>query len=437
MVYSFHVSGEIASIEDYRELDTGLPEPCYPEDGPYHHEGIGLESWAAPSWVRALKDKVSRFVKRRQLAIFSLLYLITGVLLQVQDKKLIDHTVNYPLVTMQAAKIVIFVVFSLIYVYCKRAFPDYMSKPFNAMPLVRISLLEITSSAMSAVGSTKTTGVLISMLGQITIPLTMLASYLLLGRRYNSYQNIAAGMIVFFVLAKEFSIQPVSEQNDIRYNAIYMAAKIPEALASCIYISEYDAKSFHIIKYQYFASGLRIVFAVPVMLLFMASQRTRPEMAALSGIWHDVKAGLACLILGRNTIVDQCGGEGLAQCDSCEGALKMLALYVFCSVLVKGIYLTLMVNQGSFLLCSLSAMNAPLSSIAFSTRLISGASTSKLEYIDMVCFTGIMFALIMYGIGSGQKAKGEISDLEEPMIADVEPSECSLFQRTPEMSFEF
>ncbi|KAK1932791.1 hypothetical protein X943_000814 [Babesia divergens] len=391
--------------------------------------------WGLPSRAVAIASNMAHFLRKKQLIIASVVYVIMDVFLTVYYKMVMDHTSNYTLVTMETLTMFIFVVFSVIYAACKYLLPQYMERPFNYRPLLTLSLLDILSNGLSALGSARTSGILLTMLGQIIIPLTMFSSKLMLGKHYNGYQYLGAFMIVTFVAIKEVTLPPSSESNDLKSNIIFLTASVPDSIAASIRSAQYSSESFHLIKYQHFASASQFVMGIPIFAVLMANQLTRPELGFLGGIMHDIKAGLACLYLGHNTIIDQCGSPGLPGCDNCEGGLKVLALYMLTNIIIRLAYIVIMMHGAVTLTFLLGALKVPLCSIAFSIPFISGESASQFDITDVYCFLGIMCSLFIYGIGSRLLTSSH-SAAAEPMLQEFDRSDCSLFERSTQSSIE-
>ncbi|GIX61686.1 chloroquine resistance transporter [Babesia caballi] len=381
--------------------------------------------WASPTepldgrsglWPRLLA-----FTRKNKLYIACLVYVIMDILTTVHYKRLMDHTGNYAMVTMEALIFYFWCFFATIYAVCNRYYPRYMSEPFDVRPLLVMCAFDTTATALSSVGSVNTSGIRLVLLGQIGIPLTIVACKVILGRRYHFYQYLGSGLIVAFVVLKELTMVGSSANNDFRSNLIYMASCIPDSIASALRSGQYSSGSFHLVKYQLSASTLQVIFGLPVFTFYISRHRTRPDLGFLSGLVHDLQSGLACLFLGRNTIIENCGVEGMGSCDNCEGALGIFFIYLLCNMIIRAAYIVIMMHGTVTLVFLLGTLKVPLCSIAFSLRAISGDSATAFDFTDVFCFVGIMLSLLLYGFGTKQ-LETTSNDLAEPMLPPVRAS---------------
>lgn len=372
-------------------------------------------------------NPIMRFLIKRQVVLASIWMVMTDVFLTINYKRLIDHTTNYTMVTVPVLMIILFHLFTVIFLICKIKFPEYMARPFNPRPLVKLAVMDIISSALSAIGSSKTSGHLLPILGQVGIPLTMVASMIIFGESYSNYQYLGAFLVVLFVVVKEVSLPGSSETNDFKYNILYLASNVPDSVSATLRSGLYASKTFHLVKYHYMTNILQMVMGIPMYTVLVANTRTRPDLGVISGTLHDIKAGIYCLFVNRNTIVEQCGQAGSIACDACEGSFKVLGQYLLSNIMMRLASIVLMMNGAVTLIFMLGAIKVPLCSIAFSMSFISGESTTELNGTDVVCFLGMMLAIILYGLGSRKGDEALESDPSEPMLVEYEASDNSLF----------
>ncbi|EDO07942.1 chloroquine resistance transporter family protein [Babesia bovis T2Bo] len=360
------------------------------------------------------------FVLRRRLIIACFVYVVMDILTTVYYKRLMDHTGNYVMVTMESLVVYFLILFSFIYVACRHFFPEYMSRPFDPHPLFLMGAFDIVATALSAVGSVNTSGILLVMLGQVGIPLTIIACKVILGRKYHKLHYLSSFFIIAFVCLKELTIPAVSERNDIYSNLLYIIACLPDSIASALRSGQYTSDSFHLVKYQFSAMALQFVLGLPVFAFIMSKRHTQPDLGIFGSIVHDIESGLACLFLGRNTIVDGCSETGFPRCDSCEGSLQIFLIYLLCNMIIRVAYIVIMMEGTVTLVFLLGTLKVPLCSIAFSLPAISGDSATDFEFIDVVCFVGIMVSLFLYGTGTKRLENETATRFSTPLLPDRE-----------------
>ncbi|ORM42346.1 putative chloroquine resistance transporter [Babesia sp. Xinjiang] len=380
---------------------------------------------------RRLRERTVDFVIRRRLVISCVVYVLMDILTTVYYKRLMDHTGNYVMVTMESLVVYFLILFAGIYGICCYFAPTYMSRPFNVQPMLVLSVFDIMGTALSALGSVNTSGILLVMLAQVGIPLTIIACKILLGRKYHEYHYLGAFLIVLFVALKELTLPAVSERNDINSNLLYILACVPDAIASALRSGQYISESFHLVKYQFTAVALQFVFGLPLFGFFISRRLTRPDLGIVDGIAHDVKSGFMCLFLGRNTIVDGCSDTGFPRCDACPGSLGIFVTYLLCNMVIRVAYIVIMLNGTVTLVFLLGTLKVPLCSIAFSLPSISGDSAGEFEFIDVVCFVGIMLSLLLYGTGTSRLESASEHTLEQPLLPESEDSLSDIYVQDP------
>ncbi|GBE59274.1 chloroquine resistance transporter [Babesia ovata] len=357
---------------------------------------------------------------RHKLLIACFVYVLMDIFTTVHYKRLMDHTGNYAMVTMEVLVLFFMFLFGLLYWAFSYLSPAYMAHPFNYRQLIPMSLFDIVGTMLSTIGSVETSGIVLVMLSQISIPLTIITCKMLLGRAYHWYQYIGSFLIVLFVVIKELTVPMTAGGNNLMANLIYMASCLPDSVASALRSGIYLSESFHLLKYQFSSITLQFILGFPLFAFTLAMRRTRMDLGILAGSFHDLRSGLACLFLGSNTIVDNCGAADQISCDSCEGSFKVLMIYLLCNIIIRVAYIVIMMNATVTLVFLLGTLKLPLCSIAFSMESISGDSATAFEIIDVVCFVGIMASLGIYAMGRKLLATPPESPLEEPMLPDKE-----------------
>ncbi|CDR97232.1 Putative chloroquine resistance transporter [Babesia bigemina] len=416
-------SSAVADEFGARPSDDGYddyPRGAFLTDDLYGTSDDRLPELHIASAPRALMLTLADLIRRHKLLIACLVYVLMDIFTTVYYKRLMDHTGNYAIVTMEVLVIFFLGLFWSLYWACSYLFPAYMAHPFNYRQLIPMSLFDIVSTLLSTMGSVETSGIVLVMLSQVSIPLTIITCKLILGRVYHWYQYLGSLLIVLFVIIKELTVPMTTGSNNLVANMLYMASCLPDSIASALRSGVYMSESFHLLKYQVSAISLQFVLGFPLFAFTLAARRTQPDLGVLSGSLHDVGSGLACLFLGRNTIVDQCSSSGDITCDNCEGAFRVLLTYLLCNLIIRVAYVVIMMNATVTLVFLLGTLKLPLCSIAFSMKSLSGDSATAFEIIDVVCFVGIMASLGMYAMGRKMLDAPPECPYAQPMLPDTE-----------------
>lgn len=295
------------------------------------------------------------------------------------------------------------------------------------------------SGTFMVLGGVHTSGTLQVMLGQAVIPLTLLLSALLLGKRYHALQYTGAGTIVLgIVIAKAGSAGPdIEDENLPVFNALFCLALLPSALSTVFkeiafrgFDGDLDANvlQFWVAAFQVATNFL----AVPVYTLKMLGpqQMPLPEMAS------SAMGGTRCLFLAENQVVTQCGRPGEKTCDQCDGAFVSVFTYLAFN-LALNIFSILVIKHGSAALSFLvSTMRMPLSALAFSSTLIMGAQAVSPGLGDFFSLGIILTGLCSYRFGARQmkrqlrreaeSAEGEAMMSPSPRNSWASPSSSPL-----------
>nr|AYQ96080.1 chloroquine resistance transporter [Babesia duncani] len=320
------------------------------------------------------------------------------VLTTIYYKRLLDSSTNYALFTMEILMLFFVLAFGLIYIICYFAIPEYMKRTVPMKPLVLLGILDVISNSLSTIGSTYSSGYMMVLLGQIGIPLTIIACKVILSKTYHSFQYIGSAFIFGFVVFQELAHDDSANKNSIKYNLIYMAACIPDAVSSAIKTMLYGSGTMNMVKYQFYVISMQFIISIPMQLIIMAIRQGTDALG--TKIWELISNGSLCIFSAINTITDQCGIDEKIRCDECEEAFKLLCYYLIFNIIIRIAYIFIMMQSSATLVFLLGTMKIPLSSLAFSSKKISGSSSVNFNFMDIICFLGICFGLYLYGYGS-------------------------------------
>ncbi|AFZ79087.1 hypothetical protein BEWA_019320 [Theileria equi strain WA] len=358
---------------------------------------------------------ILQWLKSQAFTLSCIAFVLMDALITVMYKRLIDHTKNYVMVTMQIIIGTFASLIGIVYIFCSIFFKEYMSRPFSPRPLFVLGVLDMFSTGLTAIGSTHTSGFMLVLLSQIGVPLTMLTCYLILSKKYHRYQYISSVFILTFAVLKPLLSRDDSTNNRLFHNLIFMGSCIPDSIAAALRERQYTSRFFHVVKYQFYSLWLHFGFN----LLFTTF--TLPYTGGgILGYFENLAKlffdGYKCLFFGINSIVDNCGYGKRVTCDDCGEAAKIFFIYLILSTILRISYVLIMMDGSVTFTFLLGTVKVPLTSIAFSLHFIAGDSVSTFGTLDLVCFFGIVGGLILYSVGSKcmQEARGE--ELSQPLM---------------------
>mmetsp|Transcript_143438 Transcript_143438/g.357417 ORF Transcript_143438/g.357417 Transcript_143438/m.357417 type:complete len:426 (-) Transcript_143438:440-1717(-) len=262
-----------------------------------------------------------------------------------------------------------------------RTFPQ---KTFACM-----GLLDALATYFTSVGAVHTPGQLQTVLGQLLIPASMLASYVVLKSRYSG-QAVSSAMIVF--LGACVAVGPAVFSGGSSTSAwppailIFAAGNLPSALSGVYKESAFADKEVDVWLLTFVTTLYQILWSFALLLL-----QTFPYLSgsaegmSLAAAWGDFVGGCACF-----AGVSPDGGA-----VDCTNAGASLVVYVVVN-LAFGLIGLLLVKVGSDtgvgqVLCSLaSAVKLPVSTVLFACPLVMGA---RAEQTQPATWVGLVFVV--------------------------------------------
>uniref|UniRef100_A0A3B0MQU0 Transporter protein cg10, putative n=1 Tax=Theileria annulata TaxID=5874 RepID=A0A3B0MQU0_THEAN len=358
-----------------------------------------------------------KWIYSKSFGIICILFVILDVLTTVFFKRFIDHTKNYVMFTIQVIIFTFWIIVCCIAILCFLFNREYMKRHFNVRPLVFLGFLDMLSTGLSANGSAHTSGLMLVLLGQISVPLTMVSCKLILSKKYHHYQYISSAIILTFAVLKPILNRTDTTDNRFYNNMLYLLASVPDSIASALREKQYTSKFFHVVKYQFFGFLFHFFYNILYTLLFTLPFNS--VKGYFDSLYKLCVNGYKCIFYGVNTITENCGPTLIPTCDNCLEAFKIYCLYILFSSAIRAAYVFIMLDGSVTFTLLLGTVKVPLTSIAFSLRFIAGDSTTSFNLLDVVCFLGIVAGLLLYALGS-KKIQEETDLLESPLIDDAE-----------------
>jgi hypothetical protein len=279
-----------------------------------------------------------------------------------------------------------------------RGFPQ---KTFACM-----GLLDAMATYFTSVGAVHTPGQLQTVLGQLLIPASMLAAYVVLQSRYSG-QEVASAITVLFgacIACAPAVLSGGSTQTAPLAIVIFAAGNLPSALSGVYKESAFADKELDVWLLTFTTTLYQIVWSFGLLLL-----QTFPYLSgsaqgmSLSAAWGDFIGGCKCFA-GTSP------GDGSVDCTH---ANLLLVAYVVVN-LVFGLNGLLLVKVGSDtgvgqVLCSLaSAVKLPVSTVLFACPLIMGA---KAERTQPGTWLGLVFVVVgfLWHVRAGRREEDGVT----------------------------
>eukprot|EP01111_Echinosteliopsis_oligospora_P014590 TRINITY_DN5521_c0_g1_i1.p1 TRINITY_DN5521_c0_g1~~TRINITY_DN5521_c0_g1_i1.p1 ORF type:complete len:456 (+),score=94.86 TRINITY_DN5521_c0_g1_i1:190-1557(+) len=340
------------------------------------------------------------------VAIYTLLYVITGVINSIYLKKTFNSFANYGFYVNQVTNygyipifgsVVLFeVLFTKLITAEQRRFPWYKFLIMGA--------IDALNGYIVVIGGVSTSGPLAQLLNQAIIPVTMVASFFFLKERYTIPQLLGALVIVGGVI---ISLYPSlankggNTGNILFFNLFYLTQAIPFA-ASNIYkdiaFKSVDMDVWYLQFWDVFYQSLigTLLFPINAILPKPANMPFSEIPGVMKNAWQCTK--------GDNTITTNCGTDELP-CDDCHGAIINLLIYIAINV-TYNVFILLVIKHGSATILSIcQTIRLPLTNICFSQGWIMGDYKIDFNNLSIVGLVVILVGLVGYRVGSLVKKK--------------------------------
>lgn len=378
------------------------------------------------SWLWRWKHKVGHWLESSRLFLYTLLLLLSSVGNALYFKRMTTAMPNYCWFLTQITTFFYLPLFLTL-----AGFNSLKSQTSRGVmySFGIMGALDGLAGVLMVLGGSHTSGTMQVVLAQGVIPFTLLGSVVLLSKRFHTLQySGAVGIILGIIIANISPSDASGVASDMPvFNLIFFFSVVPTALSS-VY-KEVAFRGFEgdldVNVLQFWVALFQMVINVcsaPVYSLRMLG----PQQVPLSGMHLVAAGGSKCLFLQENSIVDNCGGEGQRPCDHCYQA--WIAVGAYCAFnLAYNVFTMLVIKHGSATLSFLVAtLRMPLSSIAFSQRMLVGPDAVAFTFNDFVSLLIIICGLYAYRRGHWQLI--EQRKLEQEAI--MSPS-AYLLGRTP------
>ncbi|KAH0475112.1 MAG: hypothetical protein KVP17_000675 [Porospora cf. gigantea B] len=323
--------------------------------------------------------------------------LAASVLNQLYFKKITSVMPNYSLFLNLLTSSVYVPFFGLIVAYNWAGYPAALRR-FPQRKFVVMALIDALSSALMLIGGTYTPGSTQVILGQTSVPISMLLTFICLRVRYSFNQIAGAVIVLLGVSISKISLQHSETSGRLVFIVVFLLSVVP-ATFSNLY------KEIAFTRYPmdvYFVSFFVALYQIQIAL-FLLPLQSLPILGAQAIDIRDIPMslswGLQCYLYGTNSIVRNCGPDGLKPCDDCAGAFFVVSIYMLVNMLYNLASLVALKFCGTTVVSLVLTLRVPISTWAFSQSWVMGdAAKETVKMQDIVGVAVLILGLALFSV---------------------------------------
>ncbi|ETW62492.1 chloroquine resistance transporter [Plasmodium falciparum CAMP/Malaysia] len=337
--------------ERYRELDNLVQEGNGSRLG--GGSCLGKCAHVFKLIFKEIKDNIFIYI-------LSIIYLSVCVMNKIFAKRTLNKIGNYSFVTSETHNFICMIMFFIVYSLFgnKKGNSKERHRSFN-LQFFAISMLDACSVILAFIGLTRTTGNIQSFVLQLIIIVVTIA-------------------LVEMKLSFE-----TQEENSIIFNLVLISALIPVCFSNMTREIVFKKYKIDILRLNAMVSFFQLFTScliLPVYTLPFLKQLHLPY----NEIWTNIKNGFACLFLGRNTVVENCGLGMAKLCDDCDGAWKTFALFSFFNICDNLITSYIIDKFSTMTYTIVSCIQGPAIAIAYYFKFLAGDVVREPRLLDFV-----------------------------------------------------
>eukprot|EP00366_Plasmodium_knowlesi_P000070 XP_002257567.1 chloroquine resistance transporter, putative [Plasmodium knowlesi strain H] len=362
---------QIVPDERYRELDSHAP----------NENEIADEAPMSRKILYYLKLVYHEIRENITIYLLIILYLCVCVMNKIMAKRTLKKIGNYSFVTSETHNTICMVVFfSLYFIFGRRVTSAKERHQNFGLQFLLISLLDACSVIIAFIvlrHAAQHSDKYVFLLSDFTIQIPPVQLRWCI--HHCTDHRYCGVYTVFRNAGREFH-RPMSFSNMTR-EIVFKKYKINILRLNAVV-------SF----FQIFTSCLML----PMYTLPFLKQINLP----FSEIGTNIKNGFRCLILGQNTIVENCGLGMAKMCDDCEGAWKTFLAYSFFNICDNLITSFIIDKFSTMTYTIVSCIQGPAIAIAYYFKFLAGDAVMKPRVLDFVTLFGYLFGSIIYRVGN-------------------------------------
>eukprot|EP00923_Selenidium_pygospionis_P059899 GHVN01105441.1.p1 GENE.GHVN01105441.1~~GHVN01105441.1.p1 ORF type:complete len:588 (-),score=44.69 GHVN01105441.1:13-1776(-) len=284
------------------------------------------------------------------------------------------------------------------------------NRQFPKRRFALIGFLDSLAGVCLFLGGVHTDGTTQVVLQQMSIPLCLALSIVLLGVRYHFLQYCGSVLMLVGVLVTQWAGLTGHDpshggaSNIPAFNGLFLFAAAPTALSTVYKETAFRSTPLDVNFLQFWVAVFQLAggFAVAPLnsLKLLGSQRR-----SLRECGKTLITGSKCLFLGINTITENCGGHGQPPCDNCHSAWIPIVIYLTFNVLYNLALVAVIKHGGATMSFLVSTLRLPLASLAFCSTLLMGSEASSLKVTDIIGLIMLIVGLMVYRYGGFSQRK--------------------------------
>lgn len=351
-----------------------------------------------PLIQKSFSSKTAEYMwEKSRLAFFTVMLLLTSVGNTVYFKRMTNAMPNYGWYLTQLSTVIYIPFFA----FLSGTGVILRTKQELVRKFAIMGLCDGLSGTLMVLGGVHTSGTMQVLLSQAVIPLTMVFSLSMIGKRFHILQQVGAAIIVLgIMLAKAGGRGSAGESDNVIFNLLFVLSIVPNALSSVF--KEVAFRGFDgdldVNVLQFWVATFQVMvnfLGMPIYALKMLG----PQQVPLSQMPGQSVDGTMCLFFLEDQVLDDCGLPEEKPCDHCREAWVPVFVYLAFNLFFN-IFTMLVIKHGSATLSFLvSTLRMPLSSLAFSSTLIMGSEAVQPGMSDFVSLVVILCGLVSYRCG--------------------------------------
>lgn len=356
------------------------------------------------------------------LYIICVCYISISVLNKVFMKRTMQKTNNYGFVILQTQIFISTIVYTLVYLiqlfFIKNTMENDKKTPFPFY--IYIAIFDGLMFVIGFIGIINTAGTIQSFIIQLSIPVNMFFCFLFFKYRYHLLNYIGAAIIVVVIASMEILLSfDEQEENSIIFNLIYMSSLIPMSFSNLMREKTFSTYNTNIFLMMSVVGIIQFGITFLMLPLYSLPLLTQARIP-FKELGNNIQAGLKCLFLRTNTVVENCGQTLDKLCDDCDGAWMIYGMYAFFNILDNLISCFIIESFTALTYTIVSCIQGPAITIAYYFRFIAGDAVRKPRVADFIILAGYITGSVIYRTGNIIQENKKLKDEKDETLSEEE-----------------
>ena len=384
----------------------------WPEGRPIPTYGKGVRDWDTQDFAEAAAGGSSSLWVKVRLLVYAIGSVAGSVTMTVAMKLAGDHLPNFPFFIFAISACAIGVFFGSVALVVRYT-TSLITAEQRAVPVwffAVIGLLSSLNGLLLLFSNPHVSGITESLFGPtvVTIPLSLLASWALLRRRYSLLQIgcvliILGGLVVAFWPTIQGSSSSSSSGSDssVWWTVCWISGSLPLVGATIFQekvLSDVELDLSYMLGFVGVFQFLSvIVIAGPAAIIPGFG-----TASSLGVLWEHQKTAFAC-VLEQDVSAADCPG-----CE-CDGTALVIALLVVGYIATNSFQVGLIKEGSATLSFLVNGITTPLTTLAFSLHAIMGDQAEKMDIYNYIALGVIVLGSILYRVVGTEPSSRDIA----------------------------